>query len=299
MSMATGSESFVDKWLVAEPWHRLLLVFEPSATRVARQLLESIGFELRSAALDSSDARVAGGKLAWWAEEWRLLAAGTPRHPLTVALRVLAVTPVDSGAGAAWANAALALASDDSDPDIDAWLARWRPFAAAQWRAAAAWLPAAEQPGSLPAADSGRHVAETGATHAMAGGDTAAAAHAMSLACERLAWLRVDLQRGRLPLPLSILASHRLDRGGLDPAEPRAHAAIDDLAGQLRSRIAAARRHAGVDGYRRGQLALAQLRTERLQRHPADAWRGVTHLPPIRAVYAAWRARVARGSRGA
>jgi phytoene synthase len=289
MSTSAGSDSFVDKWLGAEPWHRLLLVFEPSATRGTRQLLESIGFELRSAALDSSDVRVAGGKLAWWAEEWRMLAAGTPRHPLTVALRDLAAAPVDPAAGAAWASAALSLAREDSDAGIDAWIARWQPFAAAQARAFAPWLRAGD-------GDSGGDAA-----HADRGSDSrdpASRMHALALACERLPRLRTDIERGRLPVPLSTLAAQRLDRAGFRSDEPRANAAIEDLCRELAPHLAEAMNERTGTGYRRGQLALARLRIRSLQQRPAEAWQGRTRLPPMRAAFAAWRARVGAGTRG-
>lgn len=283
-----GSDSFVEKWLDAEPWHRLLLVFEPAATRGLRQLLESIGFELRTAALDSSDVRVAAGKLAWWADEWRLLADDAPRHPLTVALRTLATAPIDPSAGAAWANAALALASEDSDADVDAWIARWQPFAAAQADAASPWL----RPHGLP---TGRNESDAGS-----GSDrqqeASSTMHALSLACERLPRLHIDLQRGRLPVPLSALAGQRLDRAGFRGGEPRAEAAIADLARQLAPPLDAATKDRAACGYRRGQLALARLRARRLQQRPAEAWEGRTRLPPLRGAFAAWRARVTSGA---
>jgi len=259
------SAHFIAKWLQAEPWHRLLLVFEAPAQRHARRLIESLAFELRSTALDSSDERVITAKLGWWAEEWRLLAAGTPRHPVTRALASSATQAIDAHAGGVWIAAAAALADDTSDADTPARIERWQQYTQAQAQAASPWLPVA--PGD-------------------------AYAHAASLLSERIVHAQADIERGRLPVPLDTMARLSLTRARIalnDPPTRQAHSAYaGDLLKALRQPSV---RTAG--GYRRGHCALSRLRAGAAVRAADDAAAGspmVPALPPLRSAWVVWRA---------
>lgn len=255
-------DSFIEKWLAAEPWHRLLLSFESAQTRTLRTLLECIGFELRATALDSSDPRVATTKLGWWREEWQRLSAGEPRHPLTLELARIRSQPVDAQAGARWIDAAWRLAADVSDADLRARWQRWQDFTQAQSAAVAI--------------DADTH--DIGRTHALA------------LIAERLLHWRVDLAHGRLPLPLNLAAGTGLDRAGLAVDSAQSRVALGDYAEALAEVAAEEAGIASASSYRRAQLALARLRAGQFQRLPALAWGEAPPLPRLRSAFAVWRA---------
>lgn len=254
-------DAFVEKWLAAEPWHRLQLVFEPTRQREARRLLESIGHELRATALDSSDARVVATKLGWWVQEWQGLTEGRPRHPLTVALAALPAGAIDADAGQDWIAAAASLAESDSDIDLSARRLRWQRYAQAQALAGNAWLDPAH------------------AAHRL---------HADALMVERVLHFKADLARGRLPVPLSVLAAADVTRAQLAAGETAAQRALlrylDDLQGLLDEAMPGE-----TSRYRRTQAALARLRLDQLRRAPASVWHGVRPLPGWRSALAAWR----------
>lgn len=261
MSARPPHDDFVAKWLAAEPWHRLLLVFESPSRWATRTALEGIGFELRQAALNSSDPRVAEAKLGWWAQEWIHVADSTGRHPLS---RLL---PAVSGPGLIeqgrrWVAAALELASDASVVDLDDLLGRWQRFADAQAALSSHWLPDA-------------------------GPVSSRRAHAIALLAEHLPNARYELERGRLPLPLSVLARHGLTRSRLREGDASVAAAVADHAGELIARSVACGHNS--DAYRRRQLALARVLLGRVVRRPAEAWSGDRRLPPLKALWAVWR----------
>lgn len=257
---APACQVFFDKWLAMEPWHRLLLVFEPPARRVSRMLLECIGFELRQAALTRSDARVSGAKLDWWLREWERAESGEPQHPLTRALP--SVPGGVAAAGQHWVHAAARLADEESPPGLPDLLARWRHFADRQAQLSAAWLPDCVQAPDL---------------------------HAFALAGEQLPRAAAELAHGRLPLPLSLLARLGLTRARLREDATVATTALAAHAGELLAAQPQARDE--HDGYRRRQVVLARLRLSEAQRRPARVWAGDVRLPPLRAALAVWRAR--------
>ncbi len=255
-----SSEHFVDKWLQAEPWHRLLLVFESPERRHARRLLESLAYEFRNTALDGSDARVIAAKLGWWTEEWRLLAAGAPRHPITQALASVTSIPIDAHVGGAWVTAAAALSDDTSDTDAVARISRWQRYAQAQADATAAWLPS-----------------EAGDAYA----------HAVSLLSERIAHAQADIASGRLPVPLDAMAHLSLTRAQFADGDPATHQAYAHYARDLVDALGGPSVRA-AGGYRRGQSALVRLRSRALVRATARATDRSSMSPPLPALRAAW-----------
>lgn len=260
------ADAFVGKWLAAEPWHRLLLLFEPAGLRAPRRLFEALGFELRQAALAASDPRVTAAKLGWWAQEWQALAAGTPRHPLTRALAAVAPLPGSAEAGGlAWLQAAAALGQGNDDATPAQRLARWQAFALAQAEAGAPWLPA---------------------PHA-----TDARAHGLALLAESLPGLAAPAAAGHLVLPLSALAAQGLVRADLraSPPPPALAAALAGFAGELSGQIPPLLADSG--GYRRGQLLLAGRLLAAIAASPAAAWQGARTPPGPGAALALWRSR--------
>lgn len=85
-------EHFVAKWQRREPEMAQAEVFCPPALRPRYRAWGSLLHELREAAFELSDARVAEVKSQWWAEELLGLAEGRSRHPVTAPL---AGTPAD------------------------------------------------------------------------------------------------------------------------------------------------------------------------------------------------------------
>lgn len=258
--MTAAAAGFVGKWLQREPWHRLLLVFQPAPRRGLVELVEAIGLELRTAALASSDPRVSAGKLGWWAQDagrWPDASA----HPL---LRALAQHPdaiaiADAGALRDWVAAAGGLAGDAAATDLEALLQPWLTFSRAQ---AAAF--------DLHDRSDGR-------------------AHALSLLAERLPQARQALAQGGLPVPLTSLAGHGGSRAAL-ATDPRLLAAV--LREHAVELIHALAGSVAGNRYRRGQAALARLRLRQLARLPtlSDDQRPVPPLPPLRSALAVWRA---------
>ncbi len=261
--MSGGEDSFVDKWLVAEPWHRLLAVFDNGPQRRSRQWLEALGYEFRQVALTASDPAVTAAKLGWWREEWRALAAGRPRHPLTLALHTAPHADIDLAAAGQWIAAAFTLADVDADPDTGSRHGRWQRFTQAQAGASRAWL---------------------GEPHA---GD--ADVHALALLAERLPALSAEREHGRLPLPLSRLASAGITRHRLYDNADRLATMLSSYADELAMRIAQAI-GTPASPYRRGQAALAQRLLAHTRAAPAAIWAG--QRPPLRAraVWSVWRA---------
>jgi hypothetical protein len=88
--MSAGSppgafQSYLDKWLEAEPDARLLLLFVPQARAPETTALLVLLHELEATAV-GLDPQPARAKLAWWQEELRRWLGGAARHPITQGL---------------------------------------------------------------------------------------------------------------------------------------------------------------------------------------------------------------------
>lgn len=120
-------EHFVAKWQRREPEMAQAEVFCPPALRQRYRAWGALLHELREAAFELSDARVAEIKSQWWAEELLGLAEGRSRHPVTAPLQAQADAPWQ-----ALVHALLALPQHDARPgDTGASLARLAPLAEA------------------------------------------------------------------------------------------------------------------------------------------------------------------------
>ncbi len=261
--MTAGHDSFVAKWLAAEPWHLLLAVFDTGPLHRPRQWLEALGHEFRQVALTASDPAVTAAKLGWWREEWRALTDGQPRHPLSQALFAATHTSIDAAAGAQWIAAAFALADIDADPDTDSRCQRWQRFTRAQAAASSAWLGEPRE------------------------GDVDL--HALNLLAERLPESADERDHGRLPLPLSALAGAGVTRDRLYEDEHRLTTMLSSYADELATRMVhAVSRPASP--YRRGQAALAQRLLAHTRAAPAAVWSGQRPPLRVRSVWSVWRA---------
>lgn len=201
----TPLASFEAKWSAAHPEFGLALKFVAARERAAQGAFACLVFELEQAAFATPDAEPAAIKLQWWAEELTRAGRGEARHPLTRELagrREFVAVPI-----AQWRDVvAGAFAQRDRGPAADgaAVLDRYADF---------------HRPlGTIEAA--------------LFKADAAATIRALSgmRALRDLVALPQVLQGGNLPLPLGVLARHRLVRGDLSrPSRARSQAVGDWL----------------------------------------------------------------------
>ncbi len=242
-------EHFVAKWQRREPEMAQAEVFCPPALRPRYRAWGSLLHELREAAFELSDPRVAEVKNQWWAEELLGLADGRSRHPVTAPL---------VGASVDWAGlvrALLALPGQDTRPgDTAAALARVGAFASAVAGAEARVF------GTPP------------------GGPADADAVAVHLLLHRLPeGLAAEDQAG---LPMSLLARHGLSAAQV--AAGQGEALLRDWAGELLAALPPAARHPAL--FRRLRGGFDRARLARLA-----AGRGFDPPGPFSTLLRAWR----------
>jgi len=259
--------SFEAKWADAHPEFALALRFVAEPVRRARAAFACLVYELEHAAFAVREAQPAAAKLQWWAEEAARAGRHQARHPLT---RVLADQPGFSTIPLAlWYEAVGgALAQRDPEPAadraalLDAYLPLYRPLGAIE----AALFPSVDA-------------------------DAAARQRCLARALRETASAAEALRDGRLPVPLDLLARHRLARGDLVRASPPQAAALREWLAALAADHAAAARG------RPGPLAAASLYADRWRArkaaHAGDPLAALGHALgrlPLGAVWAAWRA---------
>ena len=182
--------SFKAKWTQAYPEFGLALKFDRGDGRDERKAFACLVFELEHAAFGIREAQPAAIKLQWWAEEFARAGAGEARHPLTKLLAARigeAAIPLRQ-----WQLAIVgAFAQRDAEPsaNIGALLDGYARFY--------------EPVGAIESALFGTHAAAV------------ARALAITRALRETAALSDALRDGKLPLPLDLLARHRLARGEL------------------------------------------------------------------------------------
>lgn len=261
--------SFESKWGAAYPELELGLRFVTADQRAAQSAFECLVHELEHAAFGIRDAEPAALKLQWWLEEFERARHGAARHPLTQVLA--ARVCLDALAVDAW-SAVVAAAFAQRDPQ------------AAGDRAALL-----EQPATMYRAIARIEVVLFGHADADADAESLARARSLAHALRETAALGDALRDGRMPLPLDLLARHRLARGDLGEASPKLAAALREwlagLAGELaRVRVAAPVPAAAVaaDRWRARRAGRAERPLERLREDLGRL--------PVRAAWAAWRA---------
>lgn len=263
----TALASFEAKWSDLTPEFRLALSFLPSVERRAHGAFACLAFELEYTAFGIREAEPAAIKLQWWAEEFARAANREARHPLTQAL---AAHPRFSDIPLArWHEVVVgALGQRDAEPAadlaalLDAYGAFYRPLCATE----SILFASVDAPAMTRVRSLARSMRETAAL-----GDT--------------------LRDGRLPIPLDLLARHRLARGDLSRQSTVQVAALQDWFAALD------REYRAISSARIGPLGSASARADqwraRRSARAADPLMCVNQSlarMPLQTAWAAWRA---------
>jgi phytoene synthase len=209
-------QSFIDKWLTAQPQQRVALVFVDGREYAGHIALAALEQELLGAAYGIREPQVAVAKLNWWAEELAGAAASGGRHPLTQVLfddeRAHAIA---SEQWVAPVLAAMAQLEQGTAADFAGQLAAAAPLHGALATLETAWWYGV---GASPA--------------------RAARVATLNHLLYALLRLEQDVERDRLPLPMAQLARHGLSRTQLRQPSPARQQAIkaqlDDLCASWR-----------------------------------------------------------------
>jgi phytoene synthase len=256
-SSAAPLASFEAKWSKACPEFGLALKFARGAERDRQSAFACLVFEIEHAAFGIRDEQPASIKLHWWAEEFTRIDKGEARHPLT---QILAPRIRDTALDTRrWQELVIgALAQRDAEPAADA--------------------------GAL-LANYARLYAPVGAIdEALFGTNAVAVAASLGLtrALRETAALPGVLGDGKLPLPLDLLARHRLARSDLaNPSAKRADA-LRDWFGTLASGLFAL-----VSGEAARGEGLGVLRASMAAADARRAWQAVRAPEPLGAIQAA------------
>lgn len=239
-------QSYVDKWLAAQPAQRLALAFVDPARHTGHIALAALEQELLAAAYGIREPHVAATKLNWWAEELAGAAQTGGRHPLThVLFEDERASTIATERWLAPVLAAMAQLEEGTSADFGAQLA-----AASQLHGALAALETAWWFGEPASPERAARVATI--THLL---------HALRR-------LDDDAERDRLPLPMASLARHGLSRGQLRHAGAARNAAVRD---QLDELAAAWRGTTGLAGPLSVFRAVESYEGERLAQRAAAA----------------------------
>ncbi|NCT68030.1 MAG: hypothetical protein GXC76_10370 [Rhodanobacteraceae bacterium] len=259
--------SFEAKWGAAHPELGLGLGFVAAAQRRAQTAFACIACEIEHAAFAIRAAEPALIKLQWWAEELARAGRGEARHPLTQALAEhpeLAALPP-----AQW-HAVVAGAFAQRDPE-----------------------PAADRAAQLDGYAALYGPLATIEAHLFPPLDAAASARvrALARALRETAALGDVLRDGRLPLPLDLLARHRLARGDLAQASPQQAAALREWLDALAADLAVASTGAQLGPLHAAAASADRWRARNAARaaDPLAALAGELGRLPLRATWAAWR----------
>ena len=231
---STPLASFEAKWTEARPELALALRFERVEEREARAAFACLVLEIEHAAFGIREAQPAAIKLQWWAEELSRATKREARHPLTQAL----ASRIESAAiPQRDFHAAIVGAMAQRDPE-----------------------PAGDREALL--AGYAELYAPLGAIEAVLfGTDAAAVARALALsrATRETAVLPDALRDGKLPLPLDLLARHRLARGDLGGDSAGRAGALREWFGELSREMSALSASRGL-GILRAAIAGADAR---------------------------------------
>ena len=264
-------QSYVDKWLAAQPAQRVALAFVDPSRHAGHVALAALEQELLGAAYGIREPHVAATKLNWWAEELAGAAASGGRHPLTqVLFGHERAGRIGNERWLAPVLAAMAQLEEGTAADFPAQVAAAAPLHGALATLETAWWY----------------------------GDSASPERAVRMASlahllHALRRLDDDAERDRLPLPMAVLARHGLRRDQLREAGATRTAAVRD---QLREITAAWRQAARLPGPLSVFRAVEAREGERLARRAAGAAEPLRALQRARAAgglgttMAAWRA---------
>jgi phytoene synthase len=281
--------SFETKWTQARPELGLALKFVTEHERAAQGAFACLVCELEHAAFGIREAQPAAIKLQWWGEEFARAGRSEARHPLTQALQSwpgFTAIPLTQ-----WYEV-ISGAFEQRDPQ-----------------------PAAT--GAILLDHYARLYGPLGAIEAtLFGANATATSGALTVArvLRETTALPQTLQNGRLPLPMDVLARHRLSRGDLMAVSAARNEALREwllkLAAEQLGLVALARLPASAEPGAAGRGSTPQLSALRSAMSAADGKRVIRaahQQDPLaaltlaldrlsfRAVWAAWRA--ARRSR--
>jgi len=271
----TAFAAFEQKWVAAFPENNVLRVFLSPSDRVLNAAFACLIFELEQTALHIAEAQIAATKLNWWSEELARASAQQARHPITQTLfadaRASVIAP---DLWQALVRGAASQLGVESSADFATQTAQAQSFSS----------PLARIEHQLFFADSADRDSGT---------RVAASLAACAQLLRQLAMLPQELQQGRLPLPLSLLARHQLNRENLLIASAQRSAAIRDYLNTLTAEIRAALALdtvLGVSRHARARLDLALI--QRALRH-ADPLQALSNDPgtsPWRTLWFGWSA---------
>jgi 15-cis-phytoene synthase len=264
-------QSYVDKWLAIQPQQRVALGFVDPAVRDERVALAAFEQELISSAYGVREPTVAAAKLQWWAEELSGAAASGGRHPLTKALFASErARAIPAQMWLAPVLAAMAQLEQGTSSDFAGQVAAARNMHGALATLENAWWFGPE-----------------------AASDAAAEIATLSHLVFALSRLEFDVDRERLPLPMSRLARHGLSRGQLKEDSPARREALKAQLNELAAGLAAALgRGQPLSTFRglEGRTALATARGAARAAEPfADLHKRQARTGPATALRA-WRA---------
>lgn len=222
--MSDGAlDDSLSAWRDADPQRAYAWLFLRPAERVRYGGCAALVHEWRKILREVREPQVAVAKLGWWREELQCAADGEPRHPLTQALFTdPRVRELPLSRWTAVVDAALLLVAASPCADFDAQRRAIAPLSAAVAELETRlWFGAS--------ADVAR----------------AAAVTALANLVNDLRALPGEVERGRSPLPMNLLARHGLTIEQLAVDGPAQRAAVRDYAQLLRDALADAATMAG------------------------------------------------------
>lgn len=263
----TPLASFEAKWAAAYPEFALALKFVAPHERDAQTAFVCLSFELEHAAFATRDAEPAAVKLQWWTEELTRARRGEARHPLS---QTLAVWPAFAAISSASWFAVIRGALEQREPVPAA------DRAALQRTYSALYEPLA--------------TIESELFHGIDAATRARVASA-SRTLRETAALADSLRAGRLPLPLDLLARHRLARGDLVQTSPSQTTALQEWMSTLATEFAAIPAAGlGAVGAAMRSADRARARRAARARAPLVALNEGLGRLPLAALWSAWRA---------
>jgi phytoene synthase len=209
---------YLSAWREADPRRTHAWLFLDRSERIRYGACAALLHEWRKAVREVSEPQVAMAKLGWWREELQRAAEGGPRHPLTQSLFADArIRGVPLSCWTAVVDAALLLVAAPPSADFAAQRRVIAPLAVATAELETrVWFE--------PSAAVARAAAVTGLASLVAD----------------LRALAVEVERGRSPLPMNLLARHGLTIGELATQSRAQRAAVRDYVQLLREALAEA-----------------------------------------------------------
>jgi phytoene synthase len=248
-------DDYLKQWRDASPQRTLAWLFLRTEERNRFGALAALVHEWRRVVREVRESQVAAIKLGWWREEMQRAAQGQARHPLTQALFADArVRSIPLPYWAAPVEAAIGMLALPSPANVAAQRDAAAPFASA-----------------VAALETRVWFGE--------GADATRMSRAVLLAglASSARALVAEVEHGRSPIPMNLLARHGLTTEALGSDSPARRAALRDYLGELE--------HAASDAARmRGPLTL--FRAVDLQRDRQALERAVRADDPLAALHA-------------